>query len=360
MNRERIIEEFVKQINIPSVSGNEEEFSQYLETRLKDLGLSVEKDSFGNIFAILPGNTTGKKPVLFCAHMDTVPTDPVKYYIDGDKIKANGSQILGADDKAATTALLEMLHSLKEEGVSHGDVEVLLTVQEEIGLIGAKNFDLGKARSQFFFVLDYSGPIGLAVYSAPFANEFHFRFFGKAAHAGSEPEKGISAIQALAMAISNMPLGRIDSETTANIGIISGGRATNIVADFAEMKGEARSRNPQKLEKQTQLMLQAAEEAAISVGARVEIDCRREYEGYTLKEDDDIILILKEALSSIGSSLKLVAAGGASDANVFNFKGRKSLVLSCGYEYPHTREEEVSISQMVDLSRLLKEIVLKA
>lgn len=360
MNRERIVEEFIRQISIPSLSGKEEEFSRYLETSLKDLGLSLERDTHGNLLAILPGNTSGKRPILFCAHMDTVPTDPVRYSIEGDKIRANGSQILGADDKAATTALLEMLRSIKEDGVSHGDVEILLTVQEEVGLIGAKNFDLGKAKSEFFYVLDYSGSIGLAVYTAPYANEFHFRFFGKAAHAGSEPEKGVSAIQALANAVSNMPLGRIDPETTANIGVISGGRATNIVADFAEMKGEARSRNPQKLEKQTQLMIQAAEEAAITIGARVEIDCNREYDGYTLKEDEEIIILVKKALSSMGLDLKLVAAGGASDANVFNIKGRKSLVLSCGYNHPHTREEEVFISEMMNLSRLLEEIVLKA
>jgi tripeptide aminopeptidase len=360
MNRDRLIEEFIRQISIPSISGKEERFALYMESRLKELGLKIEKDSSGNLFARLEGSVATKRPVLFCAHLDTVPTDPVQFSIEGETIKANGSAILGADDKAATTAIVETLLSLKEEGIKHGDVEILLTVQEEVGLVGAKHFDVEKAKSRFFYVLDYSGPIGLAVCSAPYANEFHFRFLGKAAHAGSEPEKGISAIQALAIAIANMPLGRIDFETTANIGIISGGKATNIVADFAEMRGEARSRNSEKLEKQTQLMLQAAEEAALSVGAKVDIDCLREYEGYTLSENEEIVLIAREAASALGLNLKLVEAGGASDANVFNLKGRKSLVLSCGYLRPHTPEEEVSIKEMLNLSLLLKEIIQRA
>jgi len=359
MSKQRLEKGFLEQISIPSVSGNERHFAEYMEKKLKELGLTVEKDAMGNLFARLQGEPE-KKPLLFCAHLDTVPTEPIKYLIDGDEIKANGSSILGADDKAATSALLECLRAIKEEGIKHGDLEVLLTVQEEVGLVGAKNFDLNRAKSDIFFVLDFSGSVGAAVRSAPYANDFRFTFMGKAAHAGGEPEKGISAVQALALAISSMPLGRIDFETTANIGIISGGKATNVVPDFAEMRGEARSRNLEKLEKQTGIMIQAAEEAALSVGANVEVECVREYDGYSLSEEEPIVKLAKEATSALGLNFKLVDAGGASDANVFFKKGKKSLVLSCGYVRPHTPEEACSIEEMFRLTLLLLEIVRKA
>lgn len=360
MDKERLKEEFIRQINIPSISGNEEQFSLYMKSCLEELGLKVERDSYGNLFARLEGECSLKRPLLFCAHLDTVPSDPVKFKLEKETIKANGSAILGADDKAATSVLIEILRSLKEDAIKHGYLEILLTVQEEIGLVGAKNFDLSKAKSDFFYVLDYSGPIGFAVRSAPFANDFRFRFLGKAAHAGSEPEKGISAIQALALSIANMPLGRIDFETTANIGIISGGKATNIVADFAEMRGEARSRNLEKLEKQTRLMIQATEEAALSVGAKVEVECVREYDGYSIGEEEAVVLLAREAAKAKGIDFQLVDAGGASDANVFFSRGKKSLVLSCGYLYPHTPDEEVSLEEMLKLGEFLMEIIKRA
>ena len=360
MDKERLKDEFIRQINIPSVSGNEEQFSLYLESQLRELSLKVERDSLGNLFARLEGEIPHKRPLLLCAHLDTVPTDPIKFKLEGETIKADGSAILGADDKAATAALMETLRSLKEEGIKHGDLEVLLTVQEEVGLVGAKHFDLSKTRSHLFYVLDYSGPIGLGVRSAPYANDFRFRFFGKAAHAGGEPEKGISAIQAMALAIANMPLGRIDFETTANIGIVSGGKATNIVADLAEMRGEARSRSLEKLEKQTGLMIQAAEEAALSVGAKLEVECVREYDGYFIEEDEEIVLLAQEAAKALGIDFRLVDAGGASDANVFSSRGKKALVLSCGYLHPHTPEEEVSLREMFQLCRFLTELIQRA
>lgn len=349
----RLLEEFLVQIQMPSISGQEAEFAKYLHRTFAGFGLATELDSDGNLLAVLKGDPQ-REPLCFAAHSDTVPTAPVRYRVEGDWIRTQGDSILSADDKAATSILVELVHTLQEDRISHGDLEILVTCQEEVGLFGAKGFDLNRLRSQKILVLDHNGPVGGVAKSAPYANRLQYEFIGKAAHAGSEPEKGISAIQAMSGAIARMPLGRIDEETTANIGIVSGGNATNIVPDFALAQGEARSRSPQKLERQTAVMLQAAREASESLGAHVKVEVKADYAGYAFPANDPLLVWLRAAALEIGLTFFTLDAGGASDANVFNVRGRKSVVLNCGYNNPHTFQEEVSLSEMLRLIDYLR------
>lgn len=352
----RLLEEFLVQIQMPSVSGQEGEFARYLLRTFTGLGLETELDSDGNMLAVLKGNPQ-REPLCFAAHSDTVPTAPVRYRLEGDWIRTQGDSILSADDKAATSILVELVHALQEDRIPHGDLEILITCQEEVGLFGAKRFDLNRLRSQKILVLDHNGPVGGVIKSAPYANRLRFEFLGKAAHAGGEPERGISAVQAMSGAIAQMPLGRIDEETTANIGIVSGGNATNIVPDFALAQGEARSRSQEKLERQTEAMLQAARGASESLGANVKVDVKADYVGYALPPNDPLLAWLRAAALEIGLTFFMLDAGGASDANVFNVRGRKSVVLNCGYNNPHTFQEEASLTEMLRLLDYLKILV---
>jgi tripeptide aminopeptidase len=352
----RLLEEFLVQIQMPSVSGQEGEFARYLHRTFAGLGLETELDSDGNMLAVLKGNPQ-REPLCFAAHSDTVPTAPVRYRLEGDWIRTQGDSILSADDKAATSVLVELVHALQEDRIPHGDLEILITCQEEVGLFGAKRFDPNRLRSQKILVLDHNGPVGGVIKSAPYANRLRYEFLGKAAHAGGEPERGISAVQAMSLAIAQMPLGRIDEETTANIGIVSGGNATNIVPDFALAQGEARSRSQEKLERQTEAMLQAARRASESLGANVKVDVKADYVGYALPPNDPLLVWLRAAALEIGLTFFMLDAGGASDANVFNARGRKSVVLNCGYNNPHTFQEEASLTEMLRLLDYLKILI---
>lgn len=344
----RLLEEFLAQIQMPSVSGEEAEFAGYLQRTFAGLGLETELDSDGNVLAVLKGDPQ-REPLCFAAHSDTVPTAPVRYRLDGDWIRTQGDSILSADDKAATSILVELARTVQEDQIPHGDLEILITSQEEVGLFGAKRFDPNRLRSQKILVLDHNGPVGGVIKSAPFANRLQFEFMGKAAHAGGEPERGISAIQAMSAAIAGMPLGRIDEETTANIGIVSGGNATNIVPEYALAQGEARSRSPEKLAAQSETMLQAAKTASESLGARVTVEVKADYSGYAIPPTDPLLAWLRAAALDIGLTFFTLDAGGASDANVFNLRGKKSVVLNCGYNNPHTFQEEVSLPEMLRL-----------
>ncbi len=354
--RDRLLADFLELIQIPSVSGSEELVRQVLLLKLSDLGLKVKTDEAGNLFARLPGDP-GLPPSAFSAHLDTVPSEPVRYRIDGEWIHSTGESILAADDRAGIAALLEGVRRLQEGATQHGEVEMIFTVEEEIGLRGAKAFDLEWVRSPFILVLDHGGPPARVVRGAPSLEKLRFRFQGLAAHAGTEPEKGVSAVRALALAISRMSLGRIDEETTANIGRIKGGDADNVIPERAEMSGEARSHDRGKLEAQVTEMIQAAQCAAKEVGAEVIFDRQRDFEGYCLPDDDPLLELVGEAALASSLTFALTKAGGASDANIFNARGKKSAVLCCGYYGPHTRQEKASLSQMEDLTRWLVAIM---
>lgn len=355
INRDRLVSTFLELVQIDSPSGQEGEIAQCLTADLMSLGLTVERDATGNIISRLAGKGI---PTLVCAHMDTVePGRGVKPVFEKGIITSDGTTILGADDKSGVAVILEVLRVLVERGLPHPPLEVVLTVSEEQGLKGSKGLNLSELRAQEGIVLDGGGEIGTIVVSAPSQDKIWAVVHGRAAHAGVEPEKGINAIVVASEAIAAMPLGRIDEETTANIGRIQGGTATNIIPDRVEIAGEARSRDEGKLESQVKAMTEALRKAAKRHGATVEIDVRRSYSTFKLSEDDSIVRRAVAAAKSLGLRPALVPSGGGSDANVFNAGGIATINISTGMEQVHTTEERIAVADMVKCAEFLMAII---
>jgi tripeptide aminopeptidase len=321
--------------------------------------LLVVRDATGNVIARLAGEG---QPILLSAHIDTVePGRGVKPVIEDGVITSDGTTILGADDKSGVAVILEVLRVLVEQDLPPTKLapplEVALTVSEEKGQKGAKGLDLTRLRAREGIVLDSGGEIGTVVVSAPSQDKIRAVVHGKAAHAGAEPEKGINAIVVAAEAIAAMPLGRIDEETTTNIGRIQGGTATNIVPDLAEMEGEARSHDERKLEAQVQAMTEALKKAANRHGAVVELDVWRSYSAFKLSEEDGIVRRAVAAAKTLGLTPALVPSGGGSDANVFNAGGIAAINVSTGMDKVHTTEERIAVADMVKCAEFLLAIL---
>ena len=366
INEKRLIESFMELVRIDSISREERNLADFLIEKLENLGLEVIVDqagekvgaNSGNIIAKLNGNTKAATPIMFAAHMDTVvPGKNINPLREGEKIISTGETILGADDKAGIAAILEALHLIRENNLLYGDIEILFTICEEVGLCGAKNLDVSQLKAQIGFILDAGGQVGQIIISAPSQNSLDFTIRGKSAHAGANPEEGINAIQVAGVALSRMKLGRIDEETTANIGIISGGKATNIIPDEVILKGEVRSRNEGKLEKYTKELKKITEDTAQEFKARAEVKINREFHCYNLSPDDQVVKIARKAAKDIGLQSLLRPSGGGSDANVFNKKGLSSVVLAVGMEKVHTIEEYILIKELKNATEYILSII---
>ncbi len=345
IDEKRLIGRFLELVRIDSLSGQEQAAGEQVMGWLRELGAAVERDAIGNVFGRLEGRG---EPLMLNAHLDTVtPGNGVRPVLADGVIRSDGRTILGGDDKAGVAIALEAVHSALEKGLPHPPLDVLFTVQEEVGLCGAKAFDTSRLRARQGIGLDAGGPQGTVVVWAPSQDSLEAVVHGIAAHAGNAPEKGVSAIVVAAEAIHGLPLGRIDEETTANIGVISGGRATNIVCDRVEVRGEARSRDAAKLAAQTQTMVRAFEEAAARHGVGAEVTVVRQYDGYKLAPEEPIIQLLKAAAAQVGVEPAYVASGGGSDANVFNAAGIRVVNISTGMDQGHTTHEQVAVADMV-------------
>ncbi len=362
VNRDRLIGYLFDLIRIDSASLKEREISEYMTDKLKKLGFEVMMDDAGeklggecgNILARLKGNRGDGDSVMFSAHLDRVTPGFGIHPIDrGDTIVSEGNTILGADDAAGLAAILEMVEILKERGMEYPDIELALTVGEEKGLLGAKNMDCSFFMSRRGYILDSSeGPERIVV-QAPSQMSIQMEIIGKAAHAGIEPEKGISAIQVASAAVSRMRLGRINRQTTANIGTISGGRATNIVCDSVVMGAEARSMCGEELAEQIGHMRSALQSACDEYGARFNFTVKEEYLTYRFDEDEPVVAKAVAAAKKIGLEPRLISVGGGSDANIFNKNGIPSIVLSMGYYNPHTTEEYVVVDELMKTVMLM-------
>lgn len=370
INRERLVKEFIEMAKIPSPSKKEGALAAYLQGKLAELGFQVRVDEqagreagadTGNIIAYLPGNREGVPPVFFSAHMDTVtPCECISPQVEGQIIRTDGSSILGADDKAGIAAILEAVRNLQEEGAAFGPLELVFTICEEIGLLGARYLDYSLLRSKYGYVLDSGKEPGAIINRAPAHDKFQAVIHGKAAHAGVNPEEGISAIQVAAAAISSMKLLRIDHETTANIGFVSGGGATNIVTDRVELKGETRSLNSEKLDKQNNHIRECLESACREHGARLEFNLERSYEAFQVQEDHPVVRLAAEAAGDIGLTVRIIPTGGGSDVNIINTKGITAVNLATGMSKVHTTDEYIKIADLESLAGLVAAIIKRA
>jgi tripeptide aminopeptidase len=366
VNRDRLIEMFVELARQNTPPRQELAAAELSKARLEALGFDCFYDqagvkvggNVGNLIAFKNGTIKNAPSIFFSAHFDTVePTPGLEPIIDEDTIRSDGKTIVGADDKCGVAAIVEAMYLLEEEEIPHGDIQLLLTICEEIGLVGASVMDPKDIRAQYGFVLDSGPPIGSAIYQAPTQDIFEVFLTGKPSHAGAAPEEGISAIRIASKAIADMKLGRIDAETTANVGIIQGGNATNIIAEHVYLKCEARSRNIEKLDKQRQHMFDKFQNAADELGGKCEMKSFRAYDGYELPMDCPALLMVETAAEAAGLEFFLRVTGGGADANYFNKFGIPTTVLACGMQNIHTHDEFVLISDMIKSAELVVAIV---
>lgn len=368
VNTERIINEFLALVQVDSESGAERQLADLLKARLTELGLEVREDNAGsyievgqttgNIIGTLPANG-GKGPIfLLSAHMDTVkPGKGVQPRRENGRITSSGDTILGSDDKAGIVAILEALRVVKEKQLMHGGIQIVFTIAEEMGLVGAKGLDYDLIQAKLGFVLDSGGAPGEIIVKAPTQYSFKATVKGKAAHAGIAPEQGINAIVVAASAISNLKLGRIDSETTANIGSICGGLATNIVPEKVTVEGEARSINPEKAKKQIDHMQGEFTKAAANFGATVDIEVIKQYDHIDLAADSLPVRIALKAAENAAIKPHLGQTGGGSDANVFNGRGIACANLGIGMSKVHTTEEFITEEHLIQNAKYVVEII---
>lgn len=362
INQQRLISTFTDLASISSPSWHEHDLIDYIEKRLSKLNIQMKKIPCGESFIVLAElkGDESRPPILLSGHMDTVnPCTDVKPIVGEKKITSDGTTVLGSDDKSAIAQFLEAFEVIAENGIQHGPVEMLLSCAEEVGLCGAKAFDTSQLKSKIGFVFDGSGSVGEMTVKAPYQYTMELHITGKAAHAGMEPEKGISAIAALAEIITKIPNGRVDEETTINVGIISGGSVTNIVAPEAYCKLEMRSISRSKIKALETEVKATAREVAKSFKAKIKIDREEEYPGFMLKETEPVVALADRAMRAAKITPRPAASGGGSDTNIYNRPGSglRMINLSSGMQNVHTTSEYIKISDLVKGARLVLALI---
>jgi len=366
INRKRLIQRFMDYVKIDSETGNEKKISKKIIKELEDLGLEVKVDKSGekvgsngnNIYCYIEGK--GEKSRFYSAHMDTVkPGIGIEPIIDDGYIKSSGNTILGGDDKAGIAVVMEAVNTIVEKNVDHNPIEIIFTISEEGGLNGAKNLDYSLIKAKKGYVFDSGGHVGVIINQAPSQKRLYVEVLGKSAHAGGEPEKGISAINVASEAISKMKLLRIDEETTANIGTFKAEGATNIVNPKVYIEAEARSLSEEKLKKQTDHMIEIFEKTAEKYGAGVKAKVEHLYTAYKLNENEEIIRDVERIMEELNIEIEKVSSGGGSDANILNQKGLKAVNLGFGGNHAHTLKENLCIDDFVKLTKLTLKLMAK-
>ena len=374
INHERLKNLLIELIQIDSLSRKELNLALRLKGEMEELGATVFIDdagekvggNVGNLIACFPGNRGAVEPLLLSAHMDTVvPGEGVVPILEDDILRTDGRTVLGGDDKSGVAIICEVMRVIKENRLTCGPVDVVFTICEEAGLIGAKCLDVGKLHARTGLVLD-SDSVGYLFTKAPASNRLEFRIHGLEAHAGICPEKGINAIKVAADGIANMRLGRIDHETTANIGVIEGGMAVNIVPNQVMLRGQARSHSPEKLDRQTEHMKHCFEEAAARhtleidgkrYTARIDAKIERDYDRMDVPESAAIVKLVHAAAKNLNLELKTHAYGGGCDANVLNQKGLVVANLGTGMREIHTVSEWLDLKDLYISAAMVLEIV---
>ena len=348
---------FLELCTIPSPSGKERAVADRVGRALSDLGLDWDEDDAaarlegdtGNIYCrIPPTNGAGGMPIFLCAHTDTVPPIAAIEPVVGEDgvIRNDAGTILGCDNKAAVVVMLEAARRVLEDGREHAGIELLFTPQEEVSLRGAAAFDHTRLVATTGYVYDQAAPIGEIILGSPHGRLLDFRFHGTAAHAGMYPEDGRSAIAAAARAIADFRLGRIDEETSANVGVITGGSARNVVPEWCSFSAEVRSHDERKAIEVAREMLESAAFAASLTDCEVESEVRPSFPGYRFRESDAAVRLAATALERTGYTPSYALSGGGADANVFNARGLQCVNLANGALLIHTPDEHVAVADL--------------
>lgn len=367
INEQRLLNTFIELVEINSETGHEEQIQPILKDKFSSLGLDVVEDQASqhdhlganNLVCTLASNVEqDANKLYFTSHMDTVvPGLNIQPIIKEDGyIYSDGTTILGADDKAGLAAILEVLTVIQEQQLPHGQLQFVITVGEESGLLGAKQLNPKLLDADFGYALDANVDVGTTVVGAPTQMLISTKITGKTAHA-STPKEGISAINIAAKAISRMNLGQIDEETTANIGKFHGGSATNIVADTVFLEAEARSHNDDKINAQVSHMKETFEKTAKEFGGNAEVSIIQSYPGFKIESNQQVVKIAKLSAQNLGLPNDTVISGGGSDGSIINTLGIPSVILGVGYEHIHTTNERMPIASLNLLAQQVLEII---
>jgi tripeptide aminopeptidase len=364
-----VVDLFLELAAVPSPPGEEREVADRVLRYLRDCGLDPDEDgvgpsigsSMGNVYATLEPTAEGE-PIFLCAHLDTVPpTDTLEPVVEDGVVRNARPTILGGDNKAAVAAMLDATRRLLAERRPHAGIELLFTPKEEVGLVGADAFDHRRLRSRVGYVYDQAAPIGEVILGAPSSQALEVTFHGRASHSGMFPEEGRSAIAAAARAIAELRLGRVDEDSTANVGLIHGGTAANIVPEWCTFVAEARSHDERKLADLVQEMQDAITFAAGVAEVEVQTEARKSYRGYRFRRDDRAVALAAVALGRCGFDVSYALSGGAADANVFNERGLQCVNLANGMAEIHTPDEHIAVADleaMVDVTLALVDAAL--
>ncbi len=374
INQERIKNLLLDLVQIDSHSRKEREVAEHLKQLCEEMGAEVFIDdagekvggNTGNLIARFPGTIPDAEPIMMSAHMDTVvPGEGVKPIVEGDIIRTDGTTVLGGDDKSGCAVIIETVRCLQEQNIPHAPIDAVFSICEEVGLLGAKNVDMTKVRARYGIVFDSDDP-GFLFTKGPSANHMEWKIYGLESHAGVAPEQGISAIKIASEAIAQMKLGRIDDETTANIGVIEGGKATNIITNYVYLKGEARSHSDEKLEAQTAHMTKCFEDAAakyevtvdgVTTKGRVEAHVTREYYAMDVPETSRVVQLVYQAAARKGLKVEAVASGGGCDANIFNKRGIECANFGTGMRAIHTVKEWLDVKDLYASAEMSLEVM---
>lgn len=368
IKQQRIVEQFMELVQIDSETKHEQNISTVLKEQFARLGLRVYEDDTtaktghgaGNLVVTWEAEGASDAPaIFFTCHMDTVtPGKGITPILGEDGwIRSDGTTILGADDKAGIAALFEAIRVIQENNLPHGKIQFVITVGEESGLVGARAMNPQDIDAEFGYALDSNGAVGTICVAAPARAEIQMNIYGKSAHAGVNPEDGISAIQVAAKAIAAMKLGRIDDETTANIGKFQGGSALNVVCDFVQIEAEARSIVQEKVEQQVAKMRDALETTCDKFGARAEFHSEILYPAFGFQDDHEVVQLAQRAIRGLGLETSTFMSGGGSDANIFNGFNIPTVNLAVGYEEIHTTNERIRAEDLAKLAEVVVAIV---
>jgi len=376
INRERVAATFTELCEISSPSKKEAGVASYLKEKFTNLGADlIHEDNSaartgadcGNLIIRFTGNNPELEGIFFSCHMDTVePGEGVEVNRTEDIFTSKGNTILGSDDKSGLAAIIELITSLKENSFHHATIEIIITTCEEVGLLGAKSLEYDKIQAKYGYALDSTG-INRVIIGAPAANKFEIVVKGKAAHAGLSPESGINALSLAAEALSKLPVGNIDEESTRNFGLINGGTATNIVPESVAISGEVRSHSSKKLELYTQEIIdtfnqvidnwEERQTSGSNIHPSLTFDIKADYPVLALDQDTPVIKRIKQAAEKSGKKLEYIVAGGGSDANIFCGQGLPTAIVATGMAKVHTVDEQLDLNDLVSLTELLHALV---
>ncbi len=368
----KILDEFMELVGISSPTGNERKMADTLKQKLRGIGCEVHEDDAGKILGGTAGNVIahlkgqGGRPVLLSAHMDRVPNgDSIICRVDGDRIVSAGDTILAADDVSGICAILDGLRRVVKSGRPHGDVEIVFTIHEERLAQGGKYLDYSRLTARNAYCFDSPGRIGRIISSAPYKVQFFADVFGKQAHAGNEPERGVNAVVYAAKCLYDIQDGRIDEETTANWAVFRAGSiedreqvVTNVVCDHAEICGEARSRNKEKLDAYVSYVKEHFRAVLECTPAEYTLTVKECFDGFSVPPEDPTVSILAAELRAMGIIPVIEGGGGGMDANRLNARGIRCVGVATGYRFNHSTREELFIDDLVRAGELAERLIL--